>query len=160
MRNAWLGRESSELENMTEKTRTRLKHVPLMLCMTGACLLFVAGCGKAEKAAEKTVDPSSPESYMNDSAFRQKLSADRKERQRLLRSRAEIVGQMKAMIDAKKRELQTNDLAAVKAVLDKDPAWQELSKKCEEANAQVEASRQATLKTVRARITPKESISK
>lgn len=145
---------------MTEKTRTGRKHVPLMLCMMGACLLFFAGCGKDEKAAEKAVDPSSPESYMNDPAFRQKLSADRKERQRLLGSRAAIVGQMKAMIDAKKRELQTNDLAAVKAVLDKDPAWQELTRKCEEANAQVEASRQATLKTVRARITPQEPISK
>ena len=142
---------------MTVKKCTSQNLVPVVLCMTGLCLLFVAGCRKSE---EKAVDPSSPESYMTDPAFRQNLSADRQERQRLLSARAQIVSQMKAMIDAKKRELGTNDLAAVKAVLDQDPAWQELFRQCEEANAKVEASRQATLNKVRTRITPNEPVSK
>ena len=142
---------------MTVKKSTSQNLVPVMLCMTGLCLLFVAGCRKSE---EKAVDPSSPESYMNDPAFRQKLSADRQERQRLLSARAQIVSQMKAMIDAKKRELGTDDLSKVKAELEKEPTWQDLCKQCEEATEKVEASRKATLNTVRARITPKEPISK
>ncbi len=144
---------------MTLKTSTSPNLVPFALCAAGACLLLVAGCGKSEKAAA-TVDPSAPESYMNDPAFRQKLSADRKARQGLLRARSEIVSQMKAMIDAKKRALGTDDLAKVKAELEKEPAWQELCRQCEEATAKVEASRKATLNTVRARITPKDPISK
>mgnify|MGYP004657425917 CR=1 FL=1 len=143
---------------MTVKTSTSPNLVPFAFCAAGTCLLLVAGCGKSEKAA--AADPTAPESYMNDPAFRQKLSADRKARQGLLRARSEIVSQMKAMIDAKKRELGTDDLPKVKAELEKDPAWQDLCKQCEEATAKVEASRKATLNTVRARITPKEPISK
>ena len=118
----------------------------------GMMMAFVVGCGKEEKAV---ADPSSPESYMRDEAFRGKLSADRKERQRLLRARSEIVSKMKEMIDAKQREMGTSDLSKVKAVLDKDPAWQDLHRQCEEANAKVEAHRKATFETVRERITPK-----
>lgn len=143
---------------MTVKASTSPNLVPFALCAAGACLLLVAGCGKSEK--EEAVDPSAPESYMNDSSFRQKLSADRKARQGLLRARSEIVSQMKAMIDAKKRELGTDDLSKVKAELEKEPTWQDLCKQCEEATEKVEASRKATLNTVRARITPKEPISK
>lgn len=142
---------------MTAKTRKSPHLVPFALCATGACLLLVAGCGKSgDKAA--TVDPTSPESYMNDPAFRQKLSADRKARQALFRARSEIVTQMEAMIEAKKRELATDDLAKVKAALDEDPAWKEVYKQFEEATAKIEASRKATLKTVRERITPKEPV--
>ena len=123
----------------------------------GLVLLTFTGCGKEE---EKPVDPASPESYMKDATFRGKLSADRKERQRLFGSRAEIVGKMKAMIEAKKAELKTDDLNKVKAVLDQDPAWQALYVQCTNANAKIEAHRKATLKTVRERITPKKPISK
>ena len=142
---------------MTSKTRKSPHLVPSALCAAGACLLLVAGCGKGGEQA-KSVDPTSPESYMNDRPFREKLSADRKARQGLLRARSEIVAQMKAMIDAKKRALGTDDLAKVKAELEKDPAWQELRAQCDEATAKVEASRKETLKTVRERITPKEPV--
>ena len=62
------------------------------------------------------------------------------------------------MIEAKKRELGTDDLAKVKAALDGDPAWKELHRQFEEATAKIEASRKATLKTVRERITPKDPV--
>lgn len=125
-----------------------------VLAMAVACLVF-AGCRKEEK-----VDPSSPESYMKDAAFRQKLSAERKARQELLSARAHVVSEMKAMIDAKKKELNTTDLAKVKEELDKDPAWQALYSKCTNANAKVDAHRAAQLKTVRERLAPKKPISK
>lgn len=142
---------------MTSKTRKSPHLVPSALCAAGAFLLLVAGCGKGGEQA-KPVDPTSPESYMNDRPFREKLSADRKARQALFRARGEIVSQMAAMIEAKKRELGTDDLAKVKAALDGDPAWKEVYRQFEEATAKIEASRKATLKTVRERITPKDPV--
>lgn len=142
---------------MTSKTRKIPHLVPAALCAASAFLLLVAGCGKSEEKAAP-VDPTSPEGYMNDQPFREKLSADRKARQALFRARSEIVSQMEAMIEAKKRELGTEDLGKVKAALDGDPAWKEVYRQFEEATAKIEASRKATLKTVRERITPKEPV--
>ena len=130
-------------------------YVPVVLCAIGFTLVF-QGCEKAQEAPPR----ESPASYMNDKDFRGKLTADRKERQQLLGSRGEVVSKMKAMIDAKKRELGTDDLSKVKAELDKDPEWQALYKQCEEANAKLSEHRKNTLKTVRERITPKNPISK
>lgn len=136
------------------KTRTNTFLVPFALCATGLLTAFVlTGCSREEAAP--AVSPSSPESYMHDRAFREKLSAAQKERQSLLRSRSEIVVEMKAMIDAKKAELGTDDLKKVKEVLDRDPKWQALYVQCTNANAKVEAHRKATLEAVRERIAPK-----
>lgn len=141
------------------KTRASLILVPFALCATGLLTAFVlTGCSREEAppaAPAPAVSPSSPESYMHDRVFREKLSAAQKERQSLLRSRSEIVGEMKAMIDAKKAELGTDDLKKVKEVLDRDPKWQALHVQCTNANAKVEAHRKSTYKTVRERLLPK-----
>ena len=146
------------------KTRTSLILVPFALCATGLLAAFVlTGCSREEAerpAPAPAVSPAAPESYMHDKAFREKLSAAQKERQTLLRSRGEIVGEMKAMIEAKRRELGTDDLKKVKEVLDQDPKWQALQVQCTNANAKVEASRKATYKTVRERLLPKKPVSK
>jgi len=143
------------------KTRTSPFLVPFAFCATGFLALALAGCSR-EAEPKEVVPSTSPESYMRDAAFRGKLSAERKERQSLLQERSSIVVQMKAMIDAKKAELGTDDLKKVKDVLDRDPAWQALYVQCTNANAKVDAHRKATYKTVRDRLAPKagEKISK
>ena len=85
---------------------TRARLVPFALCATGALALFLAGCRKEE--AKPEIPASSPASYMNDTNFMGRLSADRRERQKLLSARTVIVGKMKAMIEAKKAELEVN----------------------------------------------------
>lgn len=119
----------------------------------GLVVLFLSGCRKEE--AKPEVPASSPASYMNDTNFMGRLSADRRERQKLLSARTVLVGKMKAMIDAKKAELGAADLKAIKAELDADPAWQELERQMKAANAKVEEHRKKTLEAVRERISPK-----
>ena len=97
---------------------------------------------------------------MRDPVFRGKLAAERKEHMRLTQDRHAIVEKMKAMIDAKKAELKTDDLKAIHAALVKDPAWQELHAQCTNANAKVQAQRQRALNTVRERLAPKKPVSK
>ena len=138
------------------KTCTRMKLVSFVLCMTGVLVLVFAGCRK-EEAKKPEIPASSPASYMNDTNFMGRLSADRRERQKLLSARTVIVGKMKAMIDAKKAELGSSDTKAVKAALDADPAWRELEKQMKAANAKVDEHRKKTLGAVRERITPARS---
>ena len=123
----------------------------------GALMLVLAGCRKEEKKPE--TPPSSPESYMRDPVFRGKLAAERKEHVKLIQTRNAIIEQMKAMVDAKKAELKTDDVKAVRAALENDPAWRELYAACTNANAAVESQRRKALGTVRERLAP-EKISK
>ena len=138
---------------MMIRVRTRARLVPFVLCMMGVLSLVLAGCRKEEKKPE--IPASSPASYMNDTNFMGRLSADRRERQKLLSARTVLVGKMKAMIDAKKAELGASDQKAIKAALDANPAWQELEKQMKAANAKVEEHRKKTLGAVRERISPK-----
>ena len=149
----WLKAEAARL------TRTARAVVPCaFLCA------LVCGCPKKEEPAKPAPDPSSPESYMNDKPFRDRLAAERAVHRDLLRDRNAIADRMKAMVEAKKAELKTDDLGAVKAALEKDPAWNDLYSQCTNANAKVEAHARARLGIVRERITPrkprKEPVSK
>lgn len=132
--------------------RMRARLVPFVLCATGLVLLSLAGCRKEEA---KPVDPSSPASYVHDKEFMGSLAAERAEQSRLIRSRNEIARKMVEMIEAKKAEMKTDDLKAVRAELEKDAAWRELHTQCTNANAQVESQRRELLGKVRERITPK-----
>lgn len=86
---------------------------------------------------------------MEDESYLKTLSADRARYVALVRDRNAIAEKMRAMVEAKKAELKTDDLGKVKAVLDKDAAWQALYAECEKANARVERQRQEALKDVR-----------
>ena len=143
---------------MMKRLRTRSRLVPFVLCATGALMMFLAGCRKEE--AKPETPASSPESYMRDPVFRGKLAAERKEHVKLTQARNAIIEKMKAMVDAKKAELKTDDVKAVRAALENDPAWRELHTQCTNANAAVEAQRRKALGIVRERITPKKKISK
>ena len=134
------------------KSCTRTKLVPFALVATGLVVLSLAGCRKEEE--KPVIPPSSPESYMRDPVFRGKLAAERKEYVKLTQTRNAIIEKMKAMVDAKKAELKTDDVKTVRAALEDDPAWKQLHTQCTNANAAVQAQRQRTLGTVRERITP------
>ena len=60
---------------------------------------------------------------------------------------------MVEMIEAKKKELGTDDEAALKAALEKDPAWRELYARCQDANAAIGENRRETMAVVRERLT-------
>ena len=137
--------------------RMRARLVPFVLCATGLVLLSLAGCRKEE--AKPEIPASSPASYMRDPVFRGKLAAERKEHVKLIQARNAIIEKMKAMVDAKKAELKTDDVKEVRAALENDLAWRELHTQCTNANAAVEAQRRRALGTVRERLTP-EKISK
>ena len=131
--------------------------VPFALCATGLLVLFLAGCRKEEPSAPSpapAVSPSSPESYMRDAAFRSELKTRRAEQGRLIQSRNAIAEKMRAMVEAKKAALKTEDIKKVQAALEGDPAWRALYEQCTNANAAVERHRRETLGKVRERIVP------
>ena len=115
------------------------------------CIL-VCGCPKKKEPPPRP-ELSSPESYMNDTNFTGRLAAERRAHVALVRDRNAIADKMKAMIEAKKAELKTDDLTAVKEALDRDPAWKDLYSQCTNANAKVEAHAKERLGIVRERIT-------
>ena len=116
---------------------------------------FLVGCPSKQEPPKP--DLSSPESYMNDTNFMGRLSGERAKHAVLVRERNAIADRMKDMVDAKKAELKTEDLAAVKAALEKDPAWNDLYTQITNANAKVEAHARTRLGIVRERITPNRS---
>ena len=113
---------------------------------------FLVGCPSKK---EPPPDPSSPESYMNDTNFMGRLSGERAKHVALMRERNAIAEKMKDMVEAKKAEMKTEDLAAVEAELKKDPVWNDLYTQITNANAKVEAHRREQLGIVRERITPR-----
>lgn len=116
---------------------------------------FVSGCPSKKDEPPKP-DPSSPASYMNDKEFRGALAKERTVHRELIRGRNAVAERMREMIEAKKAELKTDDLKAVQAALEKDPAWNDLYAQCTNANAKVEAHERERLRMVRNRITPRQ----
>ena len=133
-----------------------LRKRPHLAILAALALAAPVGCSRDEGAAAQggaAVPPSSPESYMKDGAFRSKLAEQTSKRGELARARNAIVAQMTEMIEAKKRELKTDDEAKLKAELEKDPAWNELYKRCQDANAAIAENRRDTMAAVRERLT-------
>lgn len=89
---------------------------------------------------------------MDDPVFRQALKEKRDERVELASARNIVVKKMTAMIEAKKAELKTDDLAKVKAALEKDPEWQSLYKRCLDANQAIKEKRRESMNMVREKI--------
>ena len=118
----------------------------------GVSTLFFAGC---KKKAEPSSAPQAPESYMNDPVFRGKLAEQRAAHLKLVRERNGAAEKLKEKLAALKAKLKTDDVAKLQAELAKDPEWAALLAECTNANAKVEANRQATLGVVRERLTTK-----
>ena len=122
------------------------------IVVLAALLAAACGCSRDGGAEAESAAPDSP---MKDPAFRAKLDGQVEKRGELAKARGAIVAQMTEMIEAKKKELGTDDEAMLKAALEKDPAWRELYKRCEDANAAVGENRRATMAVVRERLTRK-----
>lgn len=115
----------------------------------GAFGLFLVGCEKRPEGAQEVpaVQPRH-----EDAAYQKALSADRVRYAELVRERNAIAEKMKALVEAKKAELKTDDLEKVKAALEVDPTWRALTAACSNAQAYVERQRQVALGDVRARM--------
>lgn len=97
---------------------------------------------------------------MNDPVFRKRLTDSRKERESYTVSRTKLVREMEKMIEAKKAELPGADDAAVKAELEKDAAWIDLTKRVNDLTAAIDENQRKALGVVRERLAPKKGISK
>lgn len=129
-----------------------MKSVYAKAVFLAALLAALAGCSREEEK-KAAVSPASPESYMKDGEFRGRLDGQVAKRGELAKARNAVVAQMAEMIEAKKRELKTDDEAALKAALEKDPAWRELYARCQDANAAIGENRRETMAVVRERLT-------
>ena len=67
---------------------------------------------------------------------------------------------MEKMIEAKKAELPGADDAALKAALEKDPKWIDLSKRVADLAAAIKESGRRMDEVIRGRVAPKKEISK
>lgn len=121
----------------------------------GMIALALPGCRKEEEPS-----PSSPEVYMNDPVFRQQLADGRKEREGLLVKRTELVRKLEQMVEAKKAAMPGADDAAVKAALEKDPEWNDLTKRVEDLSTAMKEGGRRMDEVIRGRIAPKKKISK
>jgi hypothetical protein len=135
-----------------------MKNALAKTAVLAALLAAAVGCSRDEgqaqqQAAAPEVSPAAPESYMKDKAFRAKLDGQVAKRGELASARNTIVAQMTEMIEAKKKELGTDDEAKLKAALEKDPAWNELYRRCQDANTAIGENRKETMAVVRKRLT-------
>jgi len=127
--------------------------MPYALCAMGLMTLCLSGCGKREEA--KAVDPSSPESYMKDKAFRQTLKDRRKVAQNIGEEREKVTARQNEMIAAQGKKMQTDDRSKIVAALAADAEWQALSAKAKELDEAFMKHHRETMRVVRERITPK-----
>ena len=140
---------------MTDMDMEKRMHAVARAAVFAVLAAFVSGCPSKKEEPPKP-DPSSPASYMNDKEFRGALAKERAAYRGLIRDRNAVAERMREMIEAKKAELKTDDLKAVQAALEKDPAWNDLYAQCTNANAKVEAHERERLRMVRNRITPRQ----
>ena len=131
---------------------TNLAMKQIGLFAAAIALAALAGC---TREAEKPAAAEAAQPVMKDPAFRAKLTAQAKERSALAAARGRIVAKMTEMIEAKKKALGTDDEAKLKAELEKDPEWNELYRRCEEANTAIREQRRRTAAAVRERMTKK-----
>ena len=130
----------------------RVKSVCARAVFLAALLAALAGCSR-EGEGNAAVSPAAPESYMKDREFRGRLDGQVAKRAELAKARNAVVERMAAMIEAKKSELGTDDEAALRAALEKDPEWRDLYARCQDANAAIGENRKETMAVVRERLT-------
>ena len=97
---------------------------------------------------------------MNDPVFRKELTDTRKEREGYVVSRTKLVRELEKMIEAKKAEMPGANDEALKAALEKDPAWNDLSKRVADLTTAIKENGRKAQGIVRERIAPKKGVSK
>ena len=138
-------------------TRTWL--VPFALIATGVFAIALPGCREEQKEEKEPVSSSSDE-YMKDPVFRKALADKRAERTDYYQSRTKIVKELEKMVEAKKAAMPGADDAAVKAALEKDPAWLDLVKRVNDLTTAIGENQRQAQGIVRERIAPNTKISK
>ena len=104
-------------------------------------LFVLSGCSREGAPQQEAPAPLSPAAAVKDPALKAKFAERNAERKELEKARSAVVAKMEAMIEAKKKELGTDDEAALKAALGKDPEWNALYKRCEDANTALTENR-------------------
>ena len=112
----------------------------------GVALCVLAGCSR------ESAEPSSPESYMKDRDFVKTLEDQRRRQGELDAAHRKLAGEMAAMIEAKKKELKTEDLEKVRLELEKNEEWKSLYGRCLDAATAAKENRSKTEGIVRKRI--------
>ena len=129
--------------------------MPFALVATGVLTVILSGCRKEEAPVS-----ASPDTYMNDPAFRRELADGRKERTVLEVKRSELIRELEKMIEAKKAAMPGADDAAVKAALEKDQEWIGLKKRVVDLTTAIKESGRRMDEVIRGRVAPKKEISK
>lgn len=111
-----------------------------------AAFCMLGGCSREE------ADASSPKSYMNDKAFIDDLKVLKRATDELRAAHAKLAAEMADMIEAAKKKLKTDDLAKVRAELEKSEKWNSLKDRCEDAATALKESIRKTENVVRKRI--------
>ena len=119
-------------------------------CFAAAvCAAVWTGCSR-EEAQEPQLDPV--KDRLADPVYRAQIDAAIAERGDLIKNRAAIVAEMEKVIAAVKARMPGATDDAVKAELEKNPAWNDLYKQCEDANAAIEAQSARSREMIRQRI--------
>lgn len=112
-----------------------------------ACGLGVfSGCSREEPPK------SAPESYMKDKAFLDTLKKEKNQQNGLIAAHRKLADKMAAMIEAKKKELKTDDLEKVRQALEQVEEWNSLHRRCQDAATAIKENRKKIEDIVRKRI--------
>ena len=126
--------------------RKFFKNALAAVVVAGAILCVLTGCNR------ESAELSSPESYMKDKNFVKTLEDQRRRQGELEAAHRKLAEQMTAMIEAKKKELKTEDLDKVRLELEKNEEWKSLYKRCLDAATAMRENRRKTEGIVRKRI--------
>jgi hypothetical protein len=110
----------------------------------GFCVF--TGCNRKEEPK------SSPASYMNDPGFMNSLKDQQRAQIELEAIHRKLASRMTELIEAKKKELKTDDLEKVRLALEKNDEWNSLHRRCLEAATAIKENRRKTEGIVRKRL--------
>ncbi len=135
----------------------RTSLVPFALHAMALAALVLSGCCREEEKpatppppAQTKADP--PAVYMKDPAFRQALDKQLAARNEIQSAHEKLMRELEVQVEAQRAAMPGADDAAVKAALEKDPAWNALVKKIEDTIAAIDDNRKATTKIVSERL--------
>lgn len=121
-----------------------------------AMLLLACGCTEEEKPQGALYAPADPPSvYMKDAAFTNALAEKRAARNEVMAAREAVLQRLEKMSADMRAAMPGADDAALLKELEKNPEWNSLRKRLDDAQAALEENRQATTKIARDRIAPK-----
>lgn len=137
--------------------RTSRYLVPFALGAMALFAVVLTGCSKPDEPSAKppVVKADPPSVYMKDKGFRKALEEKRAERTEILGVREKLLAELEKRVDAMRAKMPGADDAAVKKELEKDPEWNSLIKKIEDANLAYDDNRRAATKIVRDRLAPR-----